>query len=139
MPVIIIPAARFFGTSAGSASTEGHSHTNINTLNKLSTDIDGNLCFNGKIVGEKAVETACNITLTDAQVTQKFIALPDDCDTSRVITLSINGVAMPQGDFWEVRENVNSSTSDLIVWNGLALDNVVRAGDRLFISYYKKI
>ena len=136
MPVIIIPAVRFYEAGTG-GDAEGHSHTNFNTLNKLSTDTEGNLCFNGKIVGEKAVETACNITLTDAQIRQKFIALPHDCDTSRVITLSLNGVAMPQGDFWEVRENVNSSTSDLIVWNGLALDTIIRAGDKIFISYYK--
>ena len=137
MSVIIIPAARFHGTDTGGETAEGHSHTNFNTLNKLSTDTLGNLCFNGKIVGEKAVETACYFTLTDELVRQKFITLPHDCDTSRVITLSLNGVAMPQGDFWEVRENVNSSTADLIVWNGLGLDNIIRAGDKIFISYYK--
>ena len=137
MPVIIIPAATFYGS--GTASTDGHSHTNIATLSKLYTDNDGNLCFNGKIVGENAVETACYITLTDAQVRQKFIALPHDCDSSRVITLSLNGVAFTQGDTWEVRENVNSTNTDLIAWNGLGLENFAQAGDKVFISYYKKI
>ena len=137
MPVIIIPAATFY--SSGTASADGHSHTNIATLCKLSTDSNGKLCFNGSIVGEKAVETACNITLTDALVSQKFIVLPDDCDTSRVITLSLNGVAFSQGDAWQVSENVNSSETDLIAWDGLGLESIAQAGDILFISYYKKI
>ena len=139
MPVIIIPAARFYGSGAGSTSAEGHSHTNIATLSKLSTDSNGNLCFNGNIVGEKAVETAYNITLTDSLVRQKFISLPHDCDTSRVITLSLNGVAFSQGDDWEVSENVNSTNSDFIAWEGLGLENIAQQGDVLFISYYKKL
>ena len=138
MPVMIIPASTFYGSSGG-ASADGHTHSNTATLNKLSTNSSGKLCFNGQVVGEKAIETACNITLTASQVQQKFIALPDDCDTSRVITLSLNGVAFPKGDAWEVSENVNSSTTDLITWQGLGLDGLVQVGDTVLISYYKKI
>lgn len=134
MPLIIVPAATF----SGGASSDGHTHSNLATLNKLSTS-NGKLCFNGKVVGEEAIETAFNLTLTATQVAQKYIALPDDCDTSRVITLSLNGVSFALGDFWEVRENVNSSTTDLIAWEGLGLENIAQAGDNVFISYYKKI
>ena len=136
MPVIIVPANTFSG---GSSGAEGHSHSNSATLNKLSTDVKGNLCFNGKIVGETSIETACNITLTDTQVQQKFFALPDDCDSSKVLTLSLNGVSFAQGDFWEVRENVNSSNTDLVAWDGLGLEHIAQAGDKVIISYYKKI
>lgn len=137
MPVILFPADTYY--DSGGASADGHSHTNTDTLNKLSTNSNGKLCFNGQVVGEKAIETALYTVLTPSLVQQKFIPLPDDCDTSRIITLTLNGVSMPQKDFWEVRENVNSSNADLISWVGLGLDGFVQVGDTVFISYYKKI
>ncbi len=142
MALIIISRQQFdlSGSGSGSGSSaDGHSHSNSNVLNKLSADSKGNLTYNGKIVGEKSIETAFNIILTETQVRQKCIALPDDCDTSKIVTLSLNGVAMPEGDFWEVRENVNSTSNDLIAWEGLGLDNLVQVGDTVLISYYKKI
>lgn len=135
MPVIIFPAAQISGGSSSSPSG-GHSHSNSATLNRLSTDAKGNLCFNGKIVGEKAIETAYDINITDAIVQQKFIPLPADCDTTRIITLALNGVAFAQGDFWEVRENV-TSTTDFISWDSLSLQNLIQAGDNVLISYYR--
>lgn len=137
MAVIIFPADTYY--DSGGASVDGHTHSNTATLNKLSTNANGKLCFNGQVVGEKAIETALNSTLTAIQVQQKYIALPEDCDTSRVITLSLNGVAFPRGDAWEVSENVNSSTTDLITWEGLGLENIAQVGDTVLISYYKKI
>lgn len=135
MPLIIVPAATF----SGGTSSGGQSFSNATTLNKLSTDSNGKLCFNGKVVGEKAIETAYNLTLTATQVVQKYIVLPDDCDISRAITLSLNGVSFAQGDFWEVSENVNSSTTDLVSWDGLSLENIAQVGDNIIITYYKKI
>lgn len=140
MALIIIPRQQFDSSGSGSGSSgEGHSHVNSAVLNKLSADSKGNLCYNGKIIGEKSIETALNVVLTANQVQQKFIALPDDCDTSKIITLSLNGVAFARGDDWEVRENVNSTTNDLIAWEGLRLENIVQVGDTVLISYYKKI
>ena len=135
MPVIIFTADNISG-GGNSYSSGGHSHTNSATLNRLSTDKNGNLCFDGKIVGEKAIETAYDFTVTPAIVLQKFIALPADCDTSRIITFALNGVAFPMGDFWEVRENV-TSTTDFISWDGLGLQNIIQAGDNVLISYYR--
>ena len=137
MPVIIFPPANY--DTGSSSSVEGHTHSNFATLNKLSTNAAGKLCFNGQVVGENAIETALNVTLTDTYIQRKFISLPDDCYTSRSITLTLNGVGFSQGDFWEVRENVNSSEADLIAWNGLSLENFAQSGDKLFITYYKKI
>lgn len=137
MAVMIIPAASLSG-GGSSHSSGGHSHSNSATLNRLSTDSNGNLCFNGKIVGEKAIETAYDVTITPAVVQQKFIPLPADCDTSRIITFSLNGVSFPMGDFWEVNENVTDNT-DYISWDGLALQNIIQAGDNVLISYYRII
>lgn len=127
------------GGGGGGGSSDGHTHSNSATLNKLSTNSSGKLCFNGKEVGETAVETAYSVTLTAQDVSRKSIALPHDCDTSRIITLSLNGVAFMQEEFWEVRENVNSSTTDLIAWDSLGLERIVQVGDTVLISYYKKI
>ncbi|MBR1436965.1 MAG: hypothetical protein IJ587_11780 [Synergistaceae bacterium] len=137
MSVIIFPPANY-DTGSGS-SGEGHTHSNSATLNKLSTDTNGNLCFNGKTVGEKAIETALNITLTASHIAKKAVELPDDCDTSRIVTLSLNGVSMPQGDSWSVSENVNNTNTDFISWNGLSLENIAQVGDKVLISYYKKL
>lgn len=127
------------GGGGGGGSSDGHTHSNSATLNKLSTNSNGKLCFNGKEVGEAAIETAYSVTLTAQDISRKSIALSYDCDTSRIITLSLNGVAFMQGEFWEVSENVNSSTTDLITWEGLGLDGLVHVGDMILISYYKKI
>ena len=137
MPLIIVPAATFYG---GSSSGSGdHTHSNATTLNKLSSDAKGNLLFNGKIVGEKSIETAYSLTLTAVQIAQKNIELPDDCDTSKAITLSLNGLEFSRGDFWEVIENVDATTTDIITWDGLSLENIARTGDKVLITYYKKI
>ena len=137
MSVIIFPPANY--ESGSGSSGEGHTHSNSATLNKLSTDANGNLCFNGKAVGEKAIETALNITLTASHIAKKAVELPDDCDTSRIVTLSLNGVSMPQGDSWSVSENVNNTNTDFISWNGLSLENIAQVGDKVLISYYKKL
>ena len=137
MSIIIIPREAFYG--AGAASGEGHTHNNLTTLNKLSTDNYGNLRFDGNLAGEKAIESSLNVTLTDSLVKQKFISLPHDCDTSRVITLSLNGVAFSQEDFWRIRESSNSSEIDFIDWEGLGLENFAMAGDKMLITYYRKL
>ena len=137
MSVIIFPPANY--ESGSGSSGEGHTHSNSATLNKLSTDANGNLCFNGKAVGEKAIETALNITLTASHIAKKAVELPDDCDTSRIVTLSLNGVSMPQDDSWSVSENVNNTDTDFISWNGLSLENIAQVGDKVLISYYKKL
>ena len=135
MPLIIVPAATF----SGGSSSGDHTHSNATTLNKLSSDAKGNLLFGGKIVGEKSIETAYSLTLTASQIAQKNIELPDDCDTSKAITLSLNGLEFSRGDFWEVIENVDATTTDIITWDGLSLENIARTGDTILITYYKKI
>ena len=115
-----------------------HTHNNSDILNALSQDENGSLLFNGTSITEHIVEAAHILTLSATQVEQKIIALPDDCDSSRVVTLSLNGVALPRGEFWEVDER-EYPKQDLISWEALALENLAQAGDKVIITYYKKV
>lgn len=136
MPLMIIPAATYY-SSGVSSSADGHSHLNSATLNKLSTDSNGNLCFNGKVVGVIPVEKSYSITLNQNHILQKSLPLPDDCDSSQAITLSLNGISLPRGTFWEVSEQ-NYPEPDLISWNGLELQHLAQSGDTLIVSFYSK-
>ena len=124
MAIIIVPKQT--NSSSGNIDLPNES-----TLRKLSTDASGNLSFNGKTVGEKAIEVAYNVTLTKGQNT---IELPNDLDTSRAIALSFNGISLQQGDFWEVIEK-EWPEKDCIVFTG----NLAQSGDKISISYYKKV
>ncbi len=129
MSLIIFPRG-----SSGGSDTSGL--TNLSTLRKFSTDNNGNLCFDGNIISS-SVEIPYNVTLTKAIIEQKFIELPLDCDTSKIITLSIQGIQIQQGVYWEVHEQTYPD-KDLIAWNGLELENLAQVGDKIFISYYRK-
>lgn len=136
MPLMIIPAATYY-SSGVSSSADGHSHLNSATLNKLSTDSNGNLCFNGKAVSVIPVEKSYCLTLNQNHIQQKFFPLPDDCDASQAITLSLNGISLPRGAFWEVNEQ-NYPNPDLIAWNGLELQHLAQSGDTIIVSFYLK-
>lgn len=136
MPLMIIPAATYYGNSGGGSSTDGHSHLNSATLNKLSTDSNGNLCFNGKAVSVIPVEKSYCLTLNQNHIQQKSFPLPDDCDSSQAITLSLNGISLPRGAFWEVKEQ-NYPNPDFIAWNGLELQSLAQSGDTIIVSFYK--
>lgn len=135
MPVIIIPRAQVSGGSAGEG---GQSFSNSGTLSLLSSDAQGNLLFGGKTVGEKALEVAYNLILSEQNIAACSIMLPDDCDSSRSITLALQGMATLQGIDWIIEEH-DSPTLDAIVWNGLGLQEVAQLGDSVLITYYKKI
>ena len=136
MPLIIFPSATYY--SGGSSTSGDIPHSNIATLNMLSTNAQGNLTFNGQTVGDTAREVAYNVTISNAHLAQKSIQLPDDCDASRAITLSLNGILFPRGDAWEGSEQ-NYPLLDAITWQNLALDCLIQTGDKVCISYYKKI
>ncbi len=127
MTIIIVPKQ----TNGGSGNVD---LPNEATLRKLSTDANGNLSFNGKTIGEKAIEVKYGVTLTQGQ---RIIELPNDCDTSRAITLSFNGISLQEGEFWEVIEK-SWPEKDCIAWTGLELENLAQVGDKISITYYKK-
>ena len=121
----------------GEDSSSGSALPNIATLSKLATDSNGNLTFNGKIISNNSIEVPYNVSLTKQIIGQKFIELPEDCDTSRIITLSIQGIQMQQNTDWEVSEKTYPE-KDLIAWEGLGLETLAQVGDKIFISYYRK-
>jgi len=113
---------------------------NAEILDKLSENENGELVFNGKVIGnncncQKSAEVTHYVTLEKGQ-TQ--IELPGDCDTSQAITVSINGLAVDEHVFWEVIEK-SYPEKDLIAWNGLELETLAQEGDKIMITYYRKV
>ncbi|MBR1485861.1 MAG: hypothetical protein IJ597_01220 [Synergistaceae bacterium] len=131
MPLILT-----WNNSGGSGGNVDTSElTNLSTLKKLSTTSDGKLAFNGKTVGEQGQEVTHYETLMK---NQKSIELPNDCDTTQAITVSINGLAVDENTFWEVIEK-SSPEKDLIAWEGLGLETLAQEGDKILITYYRKV
>ena len=128
-------ALKFFKQS--DYSSGGYSGTNAATLSKLSTDANGNLTFNGKIIASNSIETGQKFTITNQEIAQKFLELPEDCDTSRIITLALNGLSLEQGEYWDVEEKTAPS-KDLITWSGLELESLIQPGDKILVSYYRR-
>lgn len=111
--------------------------SNSTTLSKLSTDTNGNLTFNGKVIASNSIETGQKFTISNQEIRQKFLELPEDCDTSRIITLALNGLSLEQGEYWDIEEKTAPS-KDLITWAGLELEGLLQAGDKILVSYYRR-
>lgn len=107
---------------------------NLDVLKKISVNDNDELVFDGRVVGEKATEVNYNISLV---AHQEFIELPYDCDTSRAITLTIQGITTQKDVDWRLVER-EYPEKDLITWGGLGLQEIVQTGDKIFITYYKK-
>lgn len=129
MPLILKPVRTTSG--GGDSST----FANAETLSKISESMDGKLLFNGKSVSEQGQELTHYEIL---QKNQKFIELPNDCDTTQAITVSINGLAVDEHTFWEVIEK-SYPEKDLIAWEGLELETLAQEGDKILITYYGKV
>ena len=78
---------------------------------------------------EIPVEKSFSITLTASHISQKYINLPNNCDTTREITLTIQSFPTERDIDWELNENK-------ISWSGFELENIAQAGDKVFIKYY---
>lgn len=72
------------------------------------------------VVSESAVEAVLNLTINQDILAHCSVQLPHDCDSSRAVTLSLNGIALPQHSFWEVVDK-SYPDYDLIAWRGLEL------------------
>ena len=77
------------------------------------------------------------LTLNQQHIDSKSIPLPHDCNSNLIITLSLNGIALPQGEFWNIVEQ-KAPALDFISWEGLKLKEFARVGDSVILSYYKK-
>ena len=74
-------------------------------------------------------EKTYGIILTDSYISQKYISLPDNCDTTKPIELFIQSFPTERDIDWELNGNK-------ISWDGLELDGFAQAGDKVFIKYY---
>ena len=114
-----------------------HYHENLRLLNALSINELYELCINGISVAESSIETDIDYIITQKDIDRKYVELPNDCDGSRPIVVTLANVRMMQGiDYqivlnkWPIRDQVN--------WNELDLDNVIQVDDPMCITYYKK-
>ena len=82
----------------------------------------------------QTVEAVLNVTLNQLILEQCYVPLPYPCDWSQAVTLSLNGIALPRGSFWEV--NLDASS---IISPGLELQQLAQLGDSFIISYYRRV
>lgn len=87
--------------------------------------------------GEHSTETIYKVILTSEHIAQKYVELPEDCDTTKFTGLYIQGLITEPGEDWELVERT-APDKDLISWSGLGLEQTAQAGDKVLISYYKK-
>jgi len=87
--------------------------------------------------GQHSTETIYKVILTAEHISQKYIELPEDCDTSKFTALYIQGLITEPGVDWELVEKTDPE-KDTIAWNGLELENTAQVGDKILVSYYKK-
>ena len=137
MTIMIRPIAIYSSESSTSISAANHSHSNINALNKLSIDTNGNLCFDGQYIAANSVETSYSLILSEQNITHCSLELPLDCDTSKAITFSLQGLSFTQGKDWKLIEHT-APVLDVISWENLALQSIAQQGDLVSITYYKK-
>lgn len=121
----------------GGAGSDGHTHPNLPSLNKLTVTGPGKLLADGVLVGEAAVEVGYEVVLTSQHITAKGLELPEDCDVSRALTLVLESLPQRVGDDWQVIEKT-APEKDRIVWAGLGMERLVKVGDKVSINYYKK-
>ena len=88
--------------------------------------------------GQQPEETLYKVILTAEHIEQKFIELPEDCDTGQFTGLYIQGLLTEPNVDWELVERT-APDKDLITWDGLGLEQTAQAGDKVLVSYYKKL
>ena len=120
-----------------SSSGYDHYHENLRLLNALSINELYELCINGISVAESSIETDIDYIITQEDIDNKYVELPEDCDGSRPIVVTLANVRMMQSiDYqivlnkWPIKDQVN--------WENLNLDNVIQVDDPMCITYYKK-
>lgn len=125
------------GGGGGGAGSDGHTHPNLPSLNKLTVTGPGKLLVDGVSVGEAAVEVGYEVVLATQHIADKGLELPEDCDVARALTLVLESLPQRVGDDWQVIEKT-APEKDRIVWAGLGMERLVKVGDKVSINYYKK-
>lgn len=76
-----------------------------------------------------APHASVSLTLGANDITAKTILLPEDCGVC--LDVYVNGLLATEYEDYEFDGN-------RLIWNGLALDNILQSGDRLTIKYERK-
>ena len=115
----------------------GHYHENMQLLESLSINELNQLCINGKPIEADYTEVDQDFIITQDTINNKYIELPDDCDTTRSITVTLLSQVMVLGVDYIIESN-EEPIKDKIVWDGLGLEDVLQIDDTLCVIYYKK-
>ena len=115
----------------------GHYHDNMQLLESLSINELNQLCINGKPIETDYTEVDQDFIITKEILNNKYIELPDDCDTSRSIIVTLSSQVLVLGVDYKVITN-EYPIKDKIDWNTLGLEDVLQLDDTLCIIYYKK-
>lgn len=86
---------------------------------------------------DKVIEVNYNTTLTQENITNRYLELPEDCEVSRAITVTLENLPQIRNEDWVVIENVNPE-KDRISWAGFDMERYVEVGDIVSVTYYKK-
>ena len=85
--------------------------------------------YSNSVSQEVAVDLS--VTLTEQEITQKQITLPSDCE--KVVRVALQGLITEENVDWEFIKQ-----SHTISWNGLELENIVQANDKILIKYNRR-
>ena len=115
----------------------GHYHENMQLLESLSINELNQLCINGKPIEANYIEVDRDIILTQDDINNKYIELPDDIEfNDRPIVVTVESSVMANGIDYRVIIN-SEPEKDRLSWDGLGLESILEAGDNICITYYK--
>ena len=116
---------------------QGEAFSNSNVLKKFNVDDEGNLTFDGQYLATSSLEVAYSSVISQQNISSSSIPLPHDCDVSRAVTVSLQGISTTQGVDWKIIEN-DFPVPDIISWDNLGLQGIIQLDDSVLITYYKK-
>lgn len=114
-----------------------HYHENMRLLNALTINSLHELCVNGVPVAESAIETDIDYIITQEDIDNKYVELPEDCDGSRPIVVTLSSVRLMQSIDYKIVMN-KWPEKDKISWEDLELDSLIQVDDPMCITYYRK-
>ena len=82
-------------------------------------------------------EVVMSTRLTSKQIQQKYLVIPEACDTDRVIRLYLCGLITEKGIDWDV--SVDDLGDSVISWDGRGLEALVREGDKVLLNYWERM
>ena len=114
-----------------------HTHSNYNLLEALHINGLHELCINGVPVIEAAIETDQDYVITQQDIDNKYLELPQDCDDTRPVVVVLQGVTLMRGiDYCLVY--YDEPEKDRISWDGYGLDDLISEDDHICVTYYRK-